>query len=119
VPTADALAVEAKVSPQQIDQLYVGQEAALRFTSFNQRTTPEINGEVSRISPDVTQDPKTGVSYYTIRIKLFEGEIAGLKVAKLVPGMPVEAFMKTSPQTVISYLARPLYDQAKRAFTER
>lgn len=119
VPSSDALTVEAKVAPQEIDQLYLGQPAVLRFTSFNQRTTPEINGEVSRISADVTQDPKTGANYYTIRIKLFDTEIARLGNVKLVPGMPVEAFMKTSPQTVISYLARPLYDQAKRAFTEQ
>ena len=73
VPSSDALTVEAKVAPQQIDQLYIGQPAILRFTSFNQRTTPEINGEVSRISADVTQDQKTGATYYTVRIKLFDG----------------------------------------------
>ena len=119
VPSADALTVEAKVSPQQIDQLYLGQPAILRFTSFNQRTTPEIDGEVSLISADVVEDQRTGAAYYTIRIKIDDPEIARLGNVKLVPGMPVEAFMKTSPETVLSYLAKPLSDQAKRAFTER
>ena len=119
VPSSDALTVEAKVSPQDIDQLYLGQRAALRFTSFNQRTTPEINGDVSRISADVTQDEKTNAVYYTVRIKLLDDEIARLGGVKLVPGMPVEAFMQTSSRTALSYLAKPLYDQARRAFTEK
>ena len=119
VPSSDALTVEAKVSPQDIDQLYLGQRAALRFTSFNQRTTPEINGEVNQISADVTQDEKTNAVYYTVRIKLLDDEIARLGGVKLVPGMPVEAFMQTSSRTALSYLAKPLYDQARRAFTEK
>ena len=70
VPEADELTVEAKVAPQDIDQVRIGQEAVLRFSAFNQRTTPEINGEVSRVSADVTQDQQTGASYYTVRIAL-------------------------------------------------
>src|SRR3954464_6034953 len=68
VPNADALTVEARIQPQDIDQLHPGQSAVLRFSAFNQRTTPELNGEVSRISADVSQDSKTGTSFYTIRI---------------------------------------------------
>jgi len=119
VPNSDALNVEAKVAPQEIDQLYSGQPAILRFSAFNQRTTPEINGEVSRISADVTQDLKTGAFYYMVRIKLFDSEIARLGNVTLVPGMPVETFVQTSSRTVLSYLAQPLFDQAKRAFTEQ
>ena len=68
VPDADALTVEAKIAPQDIDQLYLGQVASLRFTAFNQRTTPEIGGKVSLISADITQDPKTGASYYLVQL---------------------------------------------------
>ena len=60
--------VEAKVQPQDIDQLQLGQKAVLRFSTFNQRTTPELNGAVARISADATQDQRTGLSSYTIRI---------------------------------------------------
>jgi HlyD family secretion protein len=119
VPSSDALSVEAKVAPQEIDQLYIGQSAIVRFTAFNQRTTPELAGELSRISADVTQDQKTGATYYTIRIKVAEGEIARLGDVKLVPGMPAEAFIQTSERTVLSYLTRPVYDQVKRAFREK
>ena len=68
VPEADALSVEAKVSPQDIDQLHLGQAAGLRFSAFNQRTTPEINGAISRISADVSTDQRSGQSFYTVRI---------------------------------------------------
>jgi HlyD family secretion protein len=119
VPEADALSVEAKVSPQDIDQLRVGQPAGLRFSAFNQRTTPEINGAISRISADVSTDQRSGQSFYTIRIAIPSDEIARLGNVKLVPGMPVEAFMKTYDRTVLSYFTKPLQDQVMRAFRER
>ncbi len=119
VPEAGGLSVEAKIQPQDIDQLRPGQEAVLRFSSFNQRTTPEINGTVTRISPDVTTDPKTGINYYTVRIGVAPEELARLGDVKLVPGMPVEAFIQTHPRTVVSYLVKPLFDQITRAFREK
>ena len=74
----------------------------LRFSAFNQRTTPELNGEVSRVSADITQDQKTGASFYTVRIAVAEHELARLNGLKLVPGMPVESFIQTGERTVIS-----------------
>lgn len=119
VPAADNLTVEAKVNPQDIDQLKIGQTALLRFTTFNQRTTPEINGIVSRISADISTDQRTGLSYYTVRIGLPPVEVAKLGEVKLVPGMPVEAFVQTGERTVMSYLIKPFYDQLTRAFREK
>jgi HlyD family secretion protein len=119
VPQADVLAVEAKVSPQDIDQLHVGQAAGLRFSAFNQRTTPEISGAITRISADVSQDQRSGQSHYVIRIGLSADELARLGPVKLVPGMPVEAFIKTYDRTVMSYFTKPLHDQILRAFRER
>ena len=119
VPEADLLAVEAKVSPQDIDQLHVGQAAGLRFSAFNQRTTPEISGAITRISADVSQDQRSGQSYYVVRIGISPEELARLGNVKLVPGMPVEAFIKTYDRTVISYFTKPLHDQILRAFRER
>jgi HlyD family secretion protein len=119
VPEADALSVEAKVSPEEIDQLRLGQPAGLRFSAFNQRTTPEINGAVSRISADVSADQRSGQNFYTVRISITPEEIARLGNVKLVPGMPVEAFMRTYDRTVLSYFTKPLQDQVMRAFRER
>lgn len=119
VPDSDELIVEAKVGPQDIDQIHVGQPAVLRFLAFNQRTTPEINGAVKRISADAMHDQRTGATYYTIRIALAAEELARLGEVKLVPGMMVEAFVRTAERNVISYLMKPLTDQFARAFRER
>jgi HlyD family secretion protein len=119
VPQADDLQVEAKVNPQDIDKLQVGQKTLLRLSAFNQRTTPELNGFVSRVSPDVTTDQRSGQSYYTIRVSMPPEEVARLGDVKLIPGMPVEAFVQTGERTLISYLMKPLSDQLMRAFREK
>src|SRR6202046_1977726 len=119
VPQADDLQVEAKVNPQDIDKLQIGQKTLLRLSAFNQRTTPELNGLVTRVSPDVTTDQRTGQSYYTIRVSMPPEEVARLGEAKLIPGMPVEAFVQTGDRTMLSYLIKPLHDQMMRAFREK
>ena len=119
VPQSDDLQVEAKVNPQDIDKLQIGQKTLLRLSAFNQRTTPELNGTVSRVSPDVTTDQRTGQSYYTIRVTMPPEEIARLGDAKLIPGMPAEAFVQTGDRTLLSYLIKPLSDQLMRTFREK
>jgi HlyD family secretion protein len=119
VPQTDSLSVEARVNPQDIDQLQIGQKTLLRLSAFNQRTTPELNGTVSRVSPDVTTDQRTGQSYYTIRISMPAEEVARLGDVKLIPGMPVEAFVQTGDRTMMAYLVKPLHDQLMRAFREK
>jgi HlyD family secretion protein len=120
VPQADDLQVEAKVEPKDIDKLQIGQKTLMRLTAFNQRTTPELNGVVTRVSPDVTTDQRTGQSYYTIRVSLPPAEVARLgDNNKLIPGMPVEAFVQTGDRTMLSYLIKPLNDQLMRSFRER
>lgn len=119
VPDSDNLSVEAKVNPQDIDQLRIGQKTLLRLSAFNQRTTPELNGTISRISPDTTIDQRTGQSYYTVRVSLPPEEVARLGDVRLMPGMPVEAFVQTGERTMISYLAKPFSDQLMRAFREK
>ena len=119
VPQADDLQVEAKVNPQDIDKLQIGEKTLLRLSAFNQRTTPELNGTVIRVSPDVTTDQRTGQSYYTIRVSMPPEEVARLGEVKLIPGMPVEAFVQTGDRTLLAYLIKPLKDQLMRAFRER
>jgi HlyD family secretion protein len=119
VPDGDSLTIEAKIQPHEIDQVHMGQQAVLRFTAFNQRTTPELNGVVSRVSADVTTDQRTGQSYYTIRVSMPPEEVARLGDVKLIPGMPVEAFVQTGDRTMLSYLMKPLSDQLMRAFREK
>ena len=119
VPNADQLSVESRVNPQDIDQIQPGQSVVLRLSTLNQRSTPELNGKVTRIAADVSTDQRTGQSYYLIRISMPPGEIAKLgDNIRLLPGMPVEAFVQTGERTMISYLTKPLRDQVTRMFRE-
>ncbi len=119
VPDAENLAVEARVNPQDIDKVQVTQPAVLRFSAFDTRTTPEIFGKVTRVSADTTLDQRTGQSYYTIRIALERDQMERLGNVRLVPGMPVDAFVQTGERTVIAYLMKPLSDQIVKAFREK
>jgi HlyD family secretion protein len=118
VPDRDQLDLEVQISPQDIDQILPGQEAVLRMSAFNVRTTPELNGHVSRIAADLTKDERTGQSWYLVRITIPPEEIARLRGLILVPGMPAEALIKTGDRTALSYIVKPLTDQINRAFRE-
>ena len=120
VPNADALVVEARIQPQDIDSVRMGQTALLRLTAFNARTTPEIDGTITRISADVTADPKTGLSYYMVRVAIPPDQVVRLGAHEhLIPGMPVEAHLQIGERTVLSYLTKPLTDQIAKAWRER
>jgi HlyD family secretion protein len=119
VPETDTLLVEAKVDPKDIDQVQLGQPVVLRFSAFNMRTTPEVNAAVVRVAADTTTDQRTGQSYYLVRISMTADEIGRLGEVKLTPGMPVEAFIQTGQRTMLSYLVKPLHDQAMRALREK
>lgn len=119
VPDSDSLIVEAKVPPRDIDQVHVGQRAVLRFAAFNQGTTPEVDGEVIHIGADVTQEDRAAEPYYSVRIRVAEGELSRLEGLQLLAGMPVEAFIQTTPRTVASFLVKPFTDQLARAFRGR
>jgi HlyD family secretion protein len=119
VPESDVLAVDMKVAPQEIDQLYVGQPATVKVMAFNHSTTPELNAMVALVSADISIDQRTGVSTYLLRLAIPSTEIARLGDVKLMPGMPVEAHIRTNDRTVLSYLVKPLADQMNRAMRER
>lgn len=118
VPVNDTLVVEARIQPADIDQLHIGQRATLRFSAFNQRTTPEIFGEIKTVAADLILNQQTGESWYTARISIPASELARLGPLPLLAGMPVEAFVQTGERTALSYLLKPLMDQINRAMRE-
>lgn len=118
VPDTDKLALEVQILPQDIDQIVLGQKAVLRMSVFNQRTTPELNGYVSRIAPDLRLDDRSGLSWYLVRITIPDGKLKFLDGLTLRPGMPAEALIQTGERTALSYLVKPLTDQLFRAFRE-
>lgn len=118
IPQDQPMVVSARVDPIHVDQVHVGQEASLRFSAFDQRMTPEIFGQVTNLSADVFTDQATGMSYYEVELIPAEGEMEKLGGQTLLPGMPVEAFIKTAERSPLNYLAKPLTDYFTRAFRE-
>lgn len=119
VPDADGLQIEARLPPNDIDQVYLGQKTVVRLSAFNQRTTPQLAGVVSYVSADASQDQHTNASYYTVRVTLPEEEHRRLGDLQLVSGMPAEVFLQTGSRTMLSYLFKPITDQLQRMFRER
>ena len=120
VPEGQALSVELRVAPTDIDQVYIDQTARLRFTSFNQRLTPEIEGVVSLVSADISRDSKgRGSDYYTATIRLSDDATFAVGGRPVMPGMPVEAHLTTQKRTALSYLTKPIVDQFAKTFRER
>jgi HlyD family secretion protein len=119
VPEGDRLVVEAKIAPQDIDQVMQSKSALIRFAAFNQRTTPEINGLVRSIAADLTKDERSGESYFVVRIEIPDEELARLETSRLVPGMPAEVHIRTEERTALSYFVKPFEDQIAKAFKER
>ena len=116
VPETDNLSVEVRIDVQDRDQVHIGQDAVLRMTAFDQRSTPELRGKVSVVGADLVEDQRTGMRYYPLRIALLPSEREKLGDKKLMPGMPVEAFVQTSDRTVLSYLTKPMTDYMTKAF---
>ncbi|MBV2360788.1 HlyD family type I secretion periplasmic adaptor subunit [Thalassococcus sp. CAU 1522] len=118
VPVTERLTFELQVSPVSIDQVYVDQPATIRFSAFDQRTTPELTGTVRRVSPTSLTDPQTGVSFYVVELDIPDTEIAQLGALTLVPGMPLEGYLQTNARSVLSYVVKPMTDHLARAFRE-
>lgn len=118
VPQDQPLIVSARVESIHIDQVHVGQEATLRFAAFDQRRTPEVFGIVTRLSADVILDEVTGISFYQAELVPNPDDLGKLRGQTLLPGMPVDAFIKTGERSPLNYLAKPLTDYFAKAFRE-
>jgi HlyD family secretion protein len=130
VPAGDSLVLEARVQPQDISHVSLGQPAVVRLNAFNMRTTPEVPGQVSFVSPDLARDlaVQSGQAQgqssheapaYLARIRLDPEALHRLAGLKLVPGMPAEVHLQTGERTALSYLLKPLTEQLGRAFREQ
>ena len=119
VPQDRPLVIAAQVQLTDVDQIYVGQDATMRFSAFDQRRTPELYGKVKLISADAFTDDNTRASFYRVELQLNEGEIDRLPPdMTLIPGMPVESFVRTLDRSPMDYLIKPLADYFAKAFRE-
>jgi HlyD family secretion protein len=119
VPDDAAIEVEVKIDATDIDQVFEGQDASLRFNAYSARDTPIILGRVIRVSADAFQDPVKRTFYYEVGIGLLPDEVGKLGDRSLTIGMPVDAFLATTTQTPMDYLLRPLETYVARAFRDR
>lgn len=119
VSPQDSLVVEARVAPQDIDQVSVGSSSVARIMAGNQRVIPDIFARITRVSADLSRETSTNSAYYVVRAALDDESISRLQEIKLLPGMPVELFIQTQTRTPLAYLLRPLYEQVDRALRER
>ncbi|MCC1482852.1 HlyD family type I secretion periplasmic adaptor subunit [Roseibaca sp. Y0-43] len=119
IPRDRPLVVNARIAPIHIDEVFPGQEAVMHFTTFSQRTTPQLEGHVTRVSGDSFIDERTGASYFRAELQLDEGQLDKLpEGAVLLPGMPVDSFIRTTDRTPLEYLVKPMMDYFSRAFRE-
>lgn len=118
VPQDRPLVISTRIAPTDVDEVFVGQAVTLRFPAFDMRSTPELFGQVRQVSADAFVDSASGASFYEAEIVLNEGETSRLGGETLLPGMPVEAFIRTEDRTPLAYLLRPLADYFNRAFRE-
>nr|WP_295712807.1 HlyD family type I secretion periplasmic adaptor subunit [uncultured Halomonas sp.] len=119
VPSNDGFVVEARIPTRDIDNIYVGQFAEIRFSAFNQRLTDVIDGEVIHVSADSFEDEATGEEYYRARVRVTEaGHEKMTEQMQLLSGMPAEVMLRTGERTFASYIAKPITDMLSRALRE-
>jgi HlyD family secretion protein len=118
VPGGQPMNVVSRIDPVDVDQIYPGQPVNLVFSAFNRRTTPEAQGVIVGVSADARSDDTTGATYFEATIRPDDASLADLGALTLLPGMPVETFIKTQDRTPLSYLLQPVSEYFKRAFRE-
>jgi HlyD family secretion protein len=119
IPTTDPLIVTAKILPEDIDQVHVGQMATVRISAFKLATPPELEGAITGVSADKVTDERSGVGYFSVKIKVPESERAKLGGKELTPGLPAEVLIRGESRRVITYLTQPLTDKIGLAFREK
>ncbi len=122
VPGNERLIVEARLSPQDVDQIRVGQMAEVRFTAFRQRDMPKIEGKLMTLSADRMVDDVNGqkMPYYLGRVVITPEGVRQLQQLKLdlVAGMPADVIVKTGERTFWHYLTAPITDIVSRSLKE-
>ncbi|MEN3794785.1 HlyD family type I secretion periplasmic adaptor subunit [Fulvimarina sp. MAC3] len=119
-PANVPLIVEVQVPRTEIDSVEIGQEAMVRLSALNQRTTPILKGTVYYISADAIPDTTSGVQQeiYIARVKLAPSELTRVRGFAPTPGMPAEIMIQTAERTFFDYIAKPVTDSMSRAFRE-
>ena len=119
VPSTEELMVEAKVTPNDRDQLQIGQKVTVRVHSSNQRNTPELNGTLTRVAADVSKDSPSSAPFYPVGVTVAKSELERLRGVNIAAGMQADVLIEVGSRSPLSYLLRPLSDQVAKSFRER
>jgi HlyD family type I secretion membrane fusion protein len=119
VPVADHLVIQAKVRPQDIEQVFVGQPAKIRLSAFDQKYTPSVEGAVSYVSADILVEERTGLSYYDVKITVPDEQQIDVGALGITAGMPADTFILSESRTMLDYLSRPVVSALHKAMRER
>jgi protease secretion system membrane fusion protein len=119
VPKDEVLIVQAKIPATIIDKVRVGMPTDMRFTAFNQATTPVIPGVMSVVGADKEPggNPSEG-EFYLGQVETTKEGLVLLGSLKVQPGMPVDVVIKAGERSFMSYLLKPLIDKSARAFKD-
>lgn len=119
VPQHEELIIEAKIKPQDIDNVAIGMKSKIQLTAYKGKKVPKINGEVINVSPDILTNEQTRESYFLARIKISKKDIEKLKDrVELYPGMPAQVFIINGSRSLVSYMFTPISDSTYKAFRE-
>jgi HlyD family type I secretion membrane fusion protein len=119
VPIAEHLVVQARIRPQDVEQVFVGQTAKVHLSAFDQRVTPSVEGVVSYVSADILEEERTGASFYEVRITVSENQDFDIGALAIAAGMPAESYIVSSSRTMLDYLSKPVFSALNRAMRER
>jgi protease secretion system membrane fusion protein len=118
IPSNEALIVEGQLPVHLVDKVHVDLPVEMMFTAFNANRTPHIPGTLISVGADRIVDEKTGQPYYKIQAVTTLKGAKMLKDYKVRPGMPVELFVKTGEQSMMTYLLKPVFDRTHSALRE-
>jgi HlyD family secretion protein len=119
VPADEAMTMQVRLDPRDIDVVAPGQAATVSLLSYPQRNLRKLYGRVNNVSADILVDPDTGDTYYLAAITVDEAALAELADGiVLVPGMPVEVQISVASRTFLDYLIEPLLTFRDRALKE-
>jgi HlyD family secretion protein/adhesin transport system membrane fusion protein len=115
IPIDDELIADARLPTTEIRHVMKGQDVRLSVDGIEPHRDGYLEGEVQHLSPSTFID-ENGVPYYQTLIALDSNELAGVR---LIPGMTVQAQIKTGQRTILEYLLKPVYRAWSTAFQER
>jgi HlyD family type I secretion membrane fusion protein len=119
IPAHDQLEIEARLRPQDADEVHVGMTAKVDLSAYKARRLPMLTGTVTYVSPDTLEDQHTGQSYFLVHVMVDRSILKDYPAARFIPGMPVQAEIQTGAHTALNYFLEPIRDVMHNGMREQ